>query len=197
MNEEELKNLWQSEQTAPTIDFAELQKSLNIWHDKLRRKFKIETWINSVMYIAIFVSVIIYPKLIFFALGMVAFAIWFIPQSRKLYRREQVESSDVRKSLESKISAMKKYFRQYRIAGYIFTPLLLILAFYGLGKLENPSITYAEWQSRMIKFIIFIVALSEVLIIPANEIYFAIFYKPDLNELQNLLRQLDSDEANK
>ena len=26
MNEEELKKLWQSEQTAPMIDFAELQK---------------------------------------------------------------------------------------------------------------------------------------------------------------------------
>jgi len=48
MNEEELKNLWQTDHSAPTINFARLQNSLDGWQAKLRRKTRVDIWAQSV-----------------------------------------------------------------------------------------------------------------------------------------------------
>lgn len=189
MNEEELKNLWQSEQTAPTVDFAELQKSLNIWHDKLRRKVKIEIWVQSAAVALTFIPVFFYPKFIFFALFILVLGIWYIPELRKLYKSGDDEIGSVKQSLNAKILTMQNYFRRKRMM-YAFTPIGVPAIFYGLGNLNRFSNTTERW---IISFVISLIVF-EILVIIATEIHFKILYKPALNELKNLLRQLNSDE---
>ena len=140
MNEEELKKLWQSEQTAPMIDFAELQKSLNIWHDQLRRKVKIDIWAQGVTVALCFIPVFFYPKFIFFALVMLILGIWYIPELRKLYKYENVETGNVKESLNAKISTMQNYFRRTRIAMYVFRRLQCPQSFMCFTILINFSI---------------------------------------------------------
>lgn len=190
MNEEELKSLWQADQAAPTIDFAKLQKSLSVWHDKLRRKVKIEIWLQGATVVLTFIPVFFYPKLIFFALFIAVLGVWYIPELRKLYQRENDKKGDVKNSLSMKILTMQRYFRRTRIVMYVFTPLAIPAVFYGLGFFDKPSATFSDLMFSLIKPLI----IYEVLTIIATEIYFAILYTPALNELKNLLRQLDFNE---
>jgi len=189
MNEDELKKIWQTDKAAPTIDFTALQKSLNAWHDKLRRKVRIEIRVQNATIALTFVPVFFYPKLIFFALAVATLGAWYIPELRKLYKTETIENDDVRQSLNRKILTMKRYFRRTRIALYVLSPPLVPIAFYGLNFFETDSIIGTIGLIRMI----FLTAISEAGIIIGNEIYFAVAYKPSFNELKDLLRQLDSD----
>ncbi len=205
MNEEELKKLWQSEQTAPTIDFAELQKSLNIWHDQLRRKVIIDIWVQSVTVALCFVPVFFLPKFIFFALIILILGIWYIPELRKLYKHEKVETGSVKKSLSAKISTMQKYFRRTRIAMYVSTPVITLALFYVLYDLNEFLKTNEIWiafnEFSKITFnevwliwLTLTLILCEISVAVVTEIYFKILYKPAFDELKELLIQLESEE---
>jgi len=191
MNEEELKRIWQTADRAePMIDYDGLQASLRRWRDKLRRKAKIEIWMQIATVVLNFVPAFFYPKWIVFALGVAALGVWYIPELRKIYKPETIKSDeDARQSLNTAISTMKRYFRRTRIVLYVFSPLLVPAAFYGLGYFEYPSISLTIW----VLWIIFITLICEAAIITFNEIYFAIVYKPALNELNALLQDLESD----
>jgi len=192
MNEKELRKIWQADQTAPTIDFAALHKSLNVWRDKLRRKVRVDIWAQGIAAAITVISVFFYPKMIFLALLCIILGIWYIRQLRGLYKLETSEANEggLKQSLNMKILTIKNYFRQTRIAMYVFSPLAIPAFFYGLGSLGKPSVSFAEGVYSLIKLLV----ISEILIIIATEIYFKILYTPALNELKNLLRQLESDE---
>ncbi len=192
MNEEELKKIWQADQTVPEIDFAKLQKSLNIWHDKLRRKVRIDVWAQGITAALTLIPVFFYPKMIFLALLGIVLGVWYIRELRGLYKPENSEANyvGVKQSLNMKILTMKNYFRRTRIVMYVFSPLAIPAFFYGLGSLDTPSITFAEWIFSLTKLVV----IYEILIVIATEIYFKILYTPALNELKNLLRQLESNE---
>ena len=192
MNEEELKNLWQTDQSAPTIDFAGLQKLSDNWHAKLRRKVRIDIWAQSLATALTLVSVYFYPKMIFLGLYALVLCIWYVRELRGLYKPETGETNNfaVKHSLDTKIQTMKNYFRRTRIATYGSVLLILPAAFYGLNIFDDTSIA----TSDLIFPLIFTLIISEIIIVIVTEIYFKIIYTPALNELKNLLRQLDSDE---
>ena len=205
MNEEELKKLWQSEQTAPTIDFAELQKSLNIWHDKLRRKVKIDIWVQTVTVVLYFVPVFFLPKFIFLALIGLILGIWYIPELRKIYKHENVEIGSVKQSLNAKISTMQNYFRRTRIVMYAFSWIMMPAIFYVLYDLNKFLNTNEIWiafnefskitfNEVWIILLIISLILYEVLIVIVTEIYFKILYKHAFDQLKELLAQLESEE---
>ena len=190
MNEEELTNLWKADQTAPTIDFAALQKSLNIWHDKLRRKVKIEIVIQSAATAISLIPALFLPKMIFASLFVVILGVWYVRELRGLYKENTSNYLDIKHSLEVKIVAFKQFIRRTRFVMYVFSPLIIPALFYGLNIFNSPMITTTELaRSLLIFFIIY-----EILTFIATEIYFKILYTPALNELKNLLRQLESDE---
>jgi len=191
MNEEELTNLWKADQTAPTIDFAALQKSLNIWHDKLRRKVKIEIVIQSAATAISLIPALFLPKMMFASLFAVILGVWYVRELRGLYKEENTPNYlDIKHSLNVKILAFKQFIRRTRFVMYVFSPLIIPALFYGLNIFNNPLITTTELvRSLLIFFIIY-----ETLTFIATEIYFKVLYTPALNELKNLLRQLESDE---
>ena len=69
-------------------------------------------------------------------------------------------------------------------------PLTLIAAYYGIGTFDNPSVTFTNWVIWLAKILI----IAEIAAVIFCEIYFIILYKPSLKELENLQRQLDSNE---
>ncbi len=203
MNEEELKKLWQSEQTAPTIDFTELQKSLNIWHDKLRRKVKIDIWSQIAAIVLYSIPVFFYPKLIFFALIMLILLIWYVPELRKLskiYKHEMAETGSIKESLNAKISTMEVYFRRTKIAMYVCIQLGILAIFYVLHDLKiflDPFIDDKFWltfDELWLLDLIFALIVGQILIAKTVEITFRYSYKPLFDELKELLAQLESEE---
>lgn len=191
MNEEELKNLWKTDRTAPRVNFAVLQKSLNVWHDKLRRKVKTEIVMQGAATAVSLIPAFFFPKMIFASLFVLILGVWYIRELRGLYKEETAENYlDIKHSLNKKILTLKQFIRRTRFAMYVFTPLIIPALFYGLNVFNNPSIAVTELiRSLSIFFIIY-----EIITFIATEIYFKILYTPALKELENLARQLDSDE---
>ena len=192
MNEENLKNLWQAEGNAPTIDFARVEKLSKDWRKRLRRKVTIEIWVQISATIATIISVFFYPKLIFLSLIAIALCLWYVPELRGLYKTESGEPDHLpaKDFLILKVRIMKNFFRRTRIVTYGVVPLALPVAYYGLNILDNLSIT----TSGFIRSLIFTLIICQILIVIVTEIYFKILYKPALKELKNLLQQLDSEE---
>lgn len=191
MNEEELKNLWQTDRQTPTIDFARMKNLSNDWQVRLRRKARVDAWMQSAAAIIFLLPVFYNPKMIFASVPVLLLGVWYVRELRRLYRMEIGETDEfaVKQFLEAKIETLKNYFRRTRIVIYTLTPLILISAYYAYGRLDQSSATFPGWIS-LVKTLI----TSETAVVVCLEIYFRILYAPALNELKNLLRQLDFKE---
>lgn len=192
MNEEELKQIWKADQTAPQIDFAGLQKLSDDWHGKLRRKARADAWAQGITTVACLVPVFFYPRLIFASILVFILGVWYVRELRGLYkdRSFEIESIAVSQSIKAKIETLKRYFWRTRIGVYFVLPLALIAAYYGIGTFDDPSVTFTNWAIWLTKMVI----IAEVAAVISCEIYFMILYKPALKELENLQSQLDSNE---
>ena len=192
MNEDELKKIWKADQTVPGIDFANLKNISNAWHGKLRRKARIDIWVQSITAALTLIPVFFYPRMIFAFVLVVVLGIWYVRELRMLYKREGTDADQiaVKDSLNAKILTMKNYFRRTRFVVYVLCPVIVPAAFYGLGFFDKPGVAFTDWAFWMIK----ILAAYEIGVIIGTEIYFRLTYTPTLNELKTLLRQLDSDE---
>ena len=192
MNEDELKQLWKADRSSPTIDFAGLQKLSDDWHNKLRRKARIDAWVQGATSVACLIPVVFYPKLIFAAILVFILGVWYVREVRGLYidGKFEIGSIDVRQTIKMKIKNLNSYFWRTRIAVYVFTPLTLIAAYYGIGAFDRPSVTIINWVIWLSKILI----IAEVAVIICTEIYFNILYKPALSDLKKMLRQLDTNE---
>lgn len=192
MNEEELKKLWRRGENSPTIDFVLLQDLSNIWHNKLRRKARIDMWVQSVTAVLTLVPVIFYPRMIFASLMVVVLGIWYVRELRMFYQSEGTDADykTVRDSLNAKILTLQNYFWRTRVVIYVLCPPLVPAAFYGLGFFDESGFALTDWAFWLLK----ILAIYELGVVIGTELYFKITYTPVLNELKNLSRQLGSDE---
>ncbi len=192
MNENELKQLWQDEQTAPKIDFAVLIKHLDKWRAKLRKKAMIDTWIQ-VAGAGILVGLALYnAKLIALSVFCVAIVIWYVRDLRAFYNVDDTElnSTDLKRSLNLKKAKMTGYFLRTRILMYAVMPLSVPLIFYAFGSFDPPSIKVWHWTFSLVESLIGF----EIISIVATEIGFALTYGPALKELKELLKELDSNQ---
>jgi len=191
MNEDELKKIWKADQTVPGIDFANLKNISNAWHGKLRRKARIDIWVQSITAALTLIPVFFYPRMIFAFVLVVVLGIWYVRELRVLYKREGTDADQiaVKDSLNAKILTMKNYFRRTRFVVYVLCPVIVPAAFYGLGFFDKPGVAFTDWAFWMIK----ILAAYEIGVIIGTELYFKITYNPALVELEGLLRQLDPE----
>lgn len=192
MNQEELKKIWKAGDAVPIIDFAGLQELANGWHVKLRKKVRIDIFMQSITAGLTLIPVFFYPKLIFASLSVIGIGIWYVRELNGLSTPENSEAGRiaVKQSLDLKISTMKKFFRRTRIVMYALTPWIFPAALYGLGYFDRISITFAEWAVWFIKTLV----IYEIVTIIATEIYFKIIYTPALYELKSLRSQFELDE---
>lgn len=191
MNEEELRSIWTADQTVPTIDFEVLQKALNSWQDKLRRKIRIDIWTQSITAVATLIPIFFFPKLIFASVMVFILGIWYVRELRRLSIPEETKAgyTAVKDSLNAKIATMKSYFRRTRFVIYVLCLPIVPAAFYGVGMFD-PSAPVASWAFWL--FIILII--YEIGVIIGTELYFKIIYTPALNELKSLRGQLELNE---
>lgn len=191
MNEEELKKIWQTDQTAPKIDFAALQNSLNDWHGKLRRKIRIDIAAQIVSVGVVIILVLLYPKLFFVFWFAVALAVWYIRKILVFYRQEKefVSGSSAKLFLSERLRTMKIFISQTRLILYVMPLLLIPAVFYAFGYFEN-----AETFRERINSMVFTLVVGEITAIVMTEIYFKFFYSSAIGELEDLLRQLNPDE---
>ncbi len=189
MNELELKKLWQTAQSAPTINFERVEKTSNDIQNRLRRKVKIEVWVQIAATAATIIPVFFFPKMIFVALFAIAMTVWYVPELRKLYQPESSEavSLPVKDLLILKIQTMKNFFRRTRFVMYVFAPFTYPLMLFGLGNFENST----KSISTIILANVITVIITEIAIILLTEWYFKVLYKPVLEEWENLLYELE------
>ena len=191
MNEDELKKIWQTDQTVPMINFGQFQTLMKAWHGKLRRKVVVDVWTQITTTVLTVILVFLLPKMFVLASMTVIICIWYVRELRGLYKLEYGETNyiGVKTLLETKIQTMKNYFRRTRIVMYIIMPLVIPAAFYGVGMFDKPSANFADLASLLVDFLL----IFEILVFIRTEIYFKILYTPALNELKNLLRELDTE----
>lgn len=192
MNEQELKNLWRTAETAtPAIDFTRVEKLANDWNKRLRRKVKTDITLQIAATIAGIVACIFYPKLILFGLLIIPVCIWYVRELHGLYRTDAAtEIFPVSKFLELKIKTFESFFRRTRFVVYVVN-LLIIHAFcYSFG-FYNGLPNDPDYTSILIKSIIFITFFYESSMLIANELYFKFVYKPAYHELKELRDQLN------
>lgn len=192
MNEEELKEIWQADRTAPAIDFAAFRTTLSIWHDKLRRKIRIDIGVQFVGTAVVLAVVWFYPKLFFLFWASVALAAWYIWEILRLDRREKepADARSVKQFLSDRLLAMKSFMRRARVVLYLLPTILIFAAYYLSGFFRDFSMTAWEWFVALMTPI----AIGEILSVVLTELYFKFFYASAIKELKDLLRQLDAVE---
>lgn len=192
MNEEKLKEIWQADQSAPAIDFAELQTASSAWQDKLRRKIKIDIAAQILLLGVALVLVLFYPKLFFMFWFGVIVAVWYIWEIVRIYRAEKEEFTrgSVKQFLIGKIRTMEGFVRRTRRVMYPMPLFLVPAGYYALGFFEDASLTFQEKITR----VILTIALTEIICVILAEIYLKIFYSAARKELKDLLQQLESGD---
>jgi len=192
MNEEELKKIWKTDQTAPGVDFVGLQKLLNVWQDKLRRKIRIDIGAQIASLAVVLIIVWFYPKLFFMFWFGVILAVWYIREILRFYQQEKEHEDygSVKQFLSGKILTMKSFIRRTRLVLYAIPFILIPAAHYALGYFNDASLTVRDWIIALTVPLV----ISEIISVILTEIYFKIFYSSAVNELKDLLRQLDSDK---
>lgn len=192
MNEDELKKIWQTDQTAPIVNFGQFQNLLKAWNSKLRRKVVVDIGMQIIATVLTVMLVFFLPKMFILALMMVIICIWYVRELRGLYKLDSggTNYTGVKNLLETKIQTMKNYFRRTRIVMYIIMPLVIPAAFYGIEMFDKLSANFTDSAYLLIEFFL----IFEILVFIATEIYFKILYTPALDELKNLLRQLNTEE---
>ena len=86
MNEKDLKNLWQSGQTAPEIDFVAAEKLLSVIQNRLSRNIRIEIWLQITVTASAIIPVFVLPRLIFFSVLLIVLCVWYVRELRTLYK---------------------------------------------------------------------------------------------------------------
>ena len=190
MNEEELKEIWKTDQTAPTIDFARFEEILSAWQDKLRRKIKIDIAVEFISVGVVLLIVLFYPKLFFIFWFALILAVWYIWEILKFYQLEKryEDYNNVKQFLNERFLAMKSFIWRARIVLYFFPLPTIPAAFYAFGYFSDPS----SIDRDLIISLISTLAIGEIVAIILTEIYFRIFYHSAISELKDLLRELDS-----
>lgn len=189
MNEEDLKNIWQTDYSAPTIDFSALKNSFNDWHDKLRRKIRIDIAAQIVSVAIVLILVLFHQKLFFMFWFAVAVGIWYVRKILVFYRLEKHFAGDAKLFLSEKLRMMKSFINQARLILYAAPLFLIPGAFYAFGYFNG-----AATSRELLYSVLFTVAIGEITAIVLMEIYFKIFYGSAIAKLKDLLRQLNFDE---
>lgn len=189
MNENELKELWNSEdsKSLPKIDFEQVQENISVWQNKLRRKIKFDISINAILLIALIPVCFILPKLTYFMPLIILMSLWSFRKLWHIYQQEmQINNyENTRMFLETKTSLLKKYIRQTRWVTYLTIPLLLLSTF-----LLQATVQWL-WE-RFITFFL-IIFILELFTVIWCEIYFRIMYFPVIKTSKELLEQLESE----
>ncbi len=190
MNEQELKELWKSDEPIDlrNVNFEKIQENVTAWQGKLRRKIKLDIFINILGYVLLIPVFYILPKLLYLSPIFAVIWIWYLWELWRIYKLETKSFGfeDTRLHLEEKKTYLENYILRTRLILYVSTPFIIFVTvwiFSGLKTIfENPT-----------NLIIGIILLGIVSVI-IGEIYVRLIYSPSVKKLKGLLAQLTSEE---
>lgn len=190
MNEQELKDLWKSADLGdiPEIDFENLQKNIDIWHGKLRRRLIIDLWFTVPSLLVFIPAAYIAPEILYYFPIVALFAVWLAWRVWKIYKLESTgeDSKDTAEYLKALTSKLSNYIKWVRIVLYSTMP------FFALSTL------YFNWTHEQVLEhslrVSIILLLAEIFAVAFCEIYFRIMYFPSLRKSRELINQLENGE---
>lgn len=189
MNENELKELWNSEKpnNLPKINFEQVQENISIWQSKLRRKIKFDVIASFAIVLTLIPLSFRVPNLVYFIPIVLLMMGWGYLQMWKIYKLENqsYDYKSTKEFLEKKSLLLQNYMRKSRIIGYTLNPLIILAIF-------SVQATFKELYEHIVQLISILVFL-EVFVIVFSEIYFRIMYIPTIKRSKELLEQLESE----
>lgn len=189
MNENELKELWNSEdsKSLPNIDFEQIQKSLNTWHSNLRKKIKLDIVINALFLIILIPVCYILPELIYFIPIVIVGSFLGYWKLWQIYKQETgIENAENSKEfLHKKTYQLASAIKWTRIITYSIVPFLVIASL-----LVNLTI---KQLLEVYVWVIILIVFFEIFAIIFCEVYFRIMYFPSIKTSNELLEQLEEN----
>ncbi len=190
MNENELKELWKSEEAnnLPNINFGHVQKSIEVWQNKLRGKIKFEFIVNALMLISLIPLSFIVPKFVYFVPIILLMTFWSYLKLWEIYKQETKPGDliNTKEFLEQKTKLLTNYMHKLRLIGYLVNVPIIVATMSVQATLQELY----EHRVQMISIIVFL----EIFVIIICEIYFRIMYIPVIKKSQELLEQLESED---
>lgn len=189
MNEEELKNIWKrnDKETGLNFNFKEIESSLNLSRAKLRRKIKLDIFLNILIYI-LFAPVFYYfPKSVFLLPMLIAVFAWYLLKITKIYKFEKdfANLSNAKELLIEKQKLLETYFRHSRYFTYIGIPFIFTYTYIVLTSFDSI-------YKHPLNFIT-VIFISYVLGAIIIEVWIRHYYGAPMDEIKDLLQQLDEN----
>ncbi|MGI8544769.1 MAG: hypothetical protein ACR2MD_15010 [Aridibacter sp.] len=189
MNENELKDLWNSEdsKTLPKIDFEQIEKNINGWNDKLHRRLNIEFFLGIVCFVAFIPISYLLPEFMYYLPIIAMFSVWYYWELWRIYK-EKNESNDLRSTkefLKYKTSNLTNFINRTRIITYSMIPFLAFSTLFF-------NLTFEEIKEGWIRVLILLIVL-DIFAVAFCEIYFRFMYFSSIKTAKELLKQLESE----
>lgn len=190
MNENELKELWKSEESKslPIINFEKVQKNIASWQNKLHQKIKFDVIISGAFYLILIPLCFVLPKLAYFMPIILLIALWGYWKMWGIYQLETKtdDYKTIKEFLTKKNGMLSNYIRRTRQIVYLTMPLFVIATIL-------VQVTFNEFLEMWVR-VIFLVIFLEIFAIIFSEVYFRIMYIPAIRKSQELIEQLESEK---
>lgn len=190
MNEQELKEIWKSDEIKdfPNIKFEQFQKDIVGWHGKLRRKIKIETLVGIVIFVGLVPLAFALPEIIYYYPIIAVMVIWGFWEVWRIYRQETGadDCKNTKEFLEIKTKLLTNYIYRVRVIMYSTMPFIAFSSL--LFNATLKEILAIWWRVLLLLLVI------EIFVIAYCEIYIRIMYFPSVKKSRELIKQLESEE---
>ena len=187
MDENELKAIWQKneEVSLDKIDFEVIKQRSIASQNKLKQRLRKEVIVCVIIYLALLPIFYFNPKVLFLTPFLILIWVWYLWEINRI---NQIETNfqnleNLREILQTKRKYLRGYFQRTRYLNWICAPILLFLSL----------IVFTSWDQMLQNPRPFfnILILVEFVVIIFVEIWLRIVYKPFLDEIEDLLRQLN------
>lgn len=189
MNEQELKELWKSDEIKdfPNIKFEQFQKDIIGWHGKLRRKIKIESLVSIFIIAGSVPLAFILPKIVYYYPIIAVMMIWGFWEMWRIYGQETAadDSENTKEFLKNKTNLLTNYICRMRTITYFIMPFLAFSTLLFNATLRD---IFDHWQRVFLMLLII-----EIFVIAFCEIYFRSVYFPLIRKSRELIEQLESE----
>ncbi|MBX7169876.1 MAG: hypothetical protein K1X72_02890 [Pyrinomonadaceae bacterium] len=187
MDENELKAIWQKSEKVSVnkIDFEVIKQKSIASQNKLKKRFKKEVIVCFIVYAALLPIFYFNPKVLFLTPFLILIWVWYLWELKRINQIEMdfQNHENLREILQTKRKYLRGYFQRNRYLSWICAPILLLLSL----------IVFTSWDQMLQnpRPFLNILILVEVVVVIFVEIWLRIAYKPFLDEIEDLLRQLN------
>lgn len=188
MHENELQEIWKSEQTAPlpTVNSGDVKLKSEELARRFSRKIIIEVVAGIPIMPLLIAALCYFPGGVYFLPLVFILSIWYSVETYKLYKSsKQTNNVDLKSFLQNRERSIRGYMTRGRIGIYSMMPFLVVSSTLVGARYRGLTPTLQDLTILVIGF--------EILIIILMELYLRNYYRKDLTGIRRLLHDLDSE----